>query len=1040
MTSLLESAGFSKSNPYYIVQQGTAPPVLLHSYVSPLQSGKVANLCTMKDADRLQLLKEVAGTSIYEERRAESTKILAETVLKRDEVQRILDFIEKRLTELEHEKEELTEYEQLDKQQKAIEYNVFTHEQATAKAHLESIVQQIDNHSTSLNTLHSGLGSCQEDMATEETQLSDMKTRARKLENKLVSKRKQRNEYEIDRDDKSELRLDYENKESMKEREVEDNNNMLKQINSNITAKEAELAAVNQDITRVTTEMSGYSNQLTSLQSKLEILVNKKNANKLYSTKKERDAYITNNINSINSTIDKKETILHDYVNQMQSLQQALQNSQAKLQRDEKEHADNDRRYNTLIAEINRKIAERNALQDNRKANWATIDALTDEVAKLEQESTNSRNNLNKTLPYAVAQGLNIIEGIVRKHNIQGYYGPLIDNIQIRNEAFYTVLDKAGGNALFNIVVDTDATANVLINHLEEFKVGRLTFVPLNRIRANRKETPRSGAVRSLMESALEYEDYMEPAVHLVFGNKLLTQTLEDAAAAAREFQMDTYTMEGDVVSARGALEGGYHNVKFNRINAIMTIREVTERINSKNDQIEKIKRNHTALEEQINALMREIRQQEIEKDHLSDNNNTLYKEISTNKKNIKVLPSNIQGIAAKVQTIENEISNHRQQIAVYQDELRSPFVVTLTEADVANMQAYEQQIRELNQSVGQYNSRLNTLHQAKTAVEQELNQNLYKAKEEVEFKLHDVQTTTAVVKDFSAEIAKLDLEIEHLGRFIESSEAEIKDLEKQMADLSKQITTSESKIDELKSKEQQFTNQIHEVTSSIDNLQAKQGMDLDKIKSTANALKALGMVSLTESTKFARFSSAQLKKHLDAVNEKLKKYSSVNRKALDQYLSFAGQKEELFKRRNELDNDSNSINLMMQSLDTQKDESIVTTCNNVNQHFINVFAELVPSGKAKLRPILAMDMEGEVEGMDAVDAGNLGNIRGISVEVSFTKNAKGEYIYHSMASLSGGQKALVALALIFAIQRCDPAPFYLFDEIGKHSPIVHVQ
>ncbi|RYG93782.1 hypothetical protein EON65_58415, partial [archaeon] len=70
IVSLLESAGFSKSNPYYIVQQG-----------------KVANLCVMKDADRLQLLKEVAGTSVYEERRAESMKILQDTKSKQEKVE-----------------------------------------------------------------------------------------------------------------------------------------------------------------------------------------------------------------------------------------------------------------------------------------------------------------------------------------------------------------------------------------------------------------------------------------------------------------------------------------------------------------------------------------------------------------------------------------------------------------------------------------------------------------------------------------------------------------------------------------------------------------------------------------------------------------------------------------------------------------------------------------------------------------------------------------------------------------------------------------
>lgn len=62
-----------------------------------------------------------------------------------------------------------------------------------------------------------------------------------------------------------------------------------------------------------------------------------------------------------------------------------------------------------------------------------------------------------------------------------GYYGPLIDNITLTNEIFRAAVEVAGGNALFHIVVDTDATAAVLINELERLKAGRLTFLPLNR-------------------------------------------------------------------------------------------------------------------------------------------------------------------------------------------------------------------------------------------------------------------------------------------------------------------------------------------------------------------------------------------------------------------------------------------------------------------------------------------------------------------------------------------------------------------------------
>jgi structural maintenance of chromosome 3 (chondroitin sulfate proteoglycan 6) len=107
--SLLESAGFSKSNPYYIVQQG-----------------KVATLCLMKDSDRLGLLKEIAGTIVYEERKAESLKILLDTVNKQSHIEEVLNFIEERLSELEKEKEELIVYDQLDRRRRALHYSLYS--------------------------------------------------------------------------------------------------------------------------------------------------------------------------------------------------------------------------------------------------------------------------------------------------------------------------------------------------------------------------------------------------------------------------------------------------------------------------------------------------------------------------------------------------------------------------------------------------------------------------------------------------------------------------------------------------------------------------------------------------------------------------------------------------------------------------------------------------------------------------------------------------------------------------------------------------
>lgn len=126
--NLLESAGFSRSNPYYIVPQG-----------------RVTALTNMKDSERLTLLKEVAGTQVYEARRAESLKIMHETNSKRAKIDELLDYINERLAELEEEKDELRNYQDKDKERRCLEYTIYSREQQEISNVLDSLEEARQN-------------------------------------------------------------------------------------------------------------------------------------------------------------------------------------------------------------------------------------------------------------------------------------------------------------------------------------------------------------------------------------------------------------------------------------------------------------------------------------------------------------------------------------------------------------------------------------------------------------------------------------------------------------------------------------------------------------------------------------------------------------------------------------------------------------------------------------------------------------------------------------------------------------------------------
>lgn len=122
--NLLEAAGFSRSNPYYIVPQG-----------------RITSLTNMRPHERLQLLKEVAGTKVYEQRRKDSLTLMNETSEKRAKIQDTLDNIQSRLNELEGEKAELKDYQKEDLKRRALESCIYQHELEDANQALETLLR-----------------------------------------------------------------------------------------------------------------------------------------------------------------------------------------------------------------------------------------------------------------------------------------------------------------------------------------------------------------------------------------------------------------------------------------------------------------------------------------------------------------------------------------------------------------------------------------------------------------------------------------------------------------------------------------------------------------------------------------------------------------------------------------------------------------------------------------------------------------------------------------------------------------------------------
>ena len=224
-----------------------------------------------------------------------------------------------------------------------------------------------------------------------------------------------------------------------------------------------------------------------------------------------------------------------------------------------------------------------------------------------------------------------------------------------------------------------------------------------------------------------------------------------------------------------------------------------------------------------------------------------------------------------------------------------------------------------------------------------------------------------------------------------------------------------EEKSENLRRKRIESTRALEEEKDHVDRAHNQRALMLQKKEDALAKIRKLGIIP-QDSDKYSSFSLGKLMHLLKVTNEELKKFAHVNKKAIDHHTMTSETRQELTQQRAVLDKELQSIHELMDHLDKKKDEAIERTYKQVQFEFENVFKDLVS----------AEGCSAELQLVKNPDKKSADLYVAVRIRVSFGIGSA----VSELAQLSGGQKSLVALALIFAIQRCDPAPFYLFDEI----------
>lgn len=184
---------------------------------------------------------------------------------------------------------------------------------------------------------------------------------------------------------------------------------------------------------------------------------------------------------------------------------------------------------------------QRNEHQEQRKSSWKDIERLQEDIRICQTDIEKSKQLLNASLPRQISLGLATVERIAEEKGLSrdihsigtsgAYFGPVIDNITMKNDGFRTAVEVAGGNGLFNVIVDSDKTAAMLMKELERRKCGRLTFLPLNQLRVQEITYPTSNDIRPLIDIAIDFDDSLRPAIQQVSSSDFISFSIHSRSS-----------------------------------------------------------------------------------------------------------------------------------------------------------------------------------------------------------------------------------------------------------------------------------------------------------------------------------------------------------------------------------------------------------------------------------------------------------------------------------------------------------------------------
>ena len=982
---------------------------------SIIGQGQIDKILSGKPEDRRELFDEAAGIVKFKRRKNTTIKKLEEEKSNLVRVTDILNELTKQLGPLEKQAETAKIYLSRRDELRELDVNLF--------------LLEYDHTGRLLKELEEKLGNAEAELREAEEEFGQTKAEYERLEQELEELGGHLDELKEKQQENALMKQEYESRIKILKEQIQAGKQNAEHYENRLNVLKSDLEKRNLEKEKLTGESGALKAQKREIQKNLD--EGQERLKKILANVEECAAAVEDGKNEIIELLNSRATTKgkaqrFDAMMEQLDIRKAQVSQRILVLKTEEESLSGDRakaehtyqsvsssiqstneecvRLDEEIQKLQEKLKELNRQMETGQA------AYHREVSRLE-----SLKNITERYE---GYGNSIRRVMEQKKNEPGIRGVVADIIQVKKD-YELAIETALGGSIQNIVTDNEQTAKRMIDFLKKNRYGRATFLPLSNISGRggfqREEVFREPGVIGAADTLVQADREYDSLVKYLLGRVLVVDHIDHAIAIGKKYRhsLRMVTLEGDSLSPGGSMTGGAFK---NNSNLLGRRREMEELERS----IELLKKELKEAQQSINDNRS---RRNVLRDTIADFQEKLrqqYVEQNTAKMNLEQIKEKEQGIKESYKQIEREQNELRRQAGEIRSD-RSGIVKELEESqkDEKELEAFietkQKELEEWRAEEAQKTKELEEIRLEESAVSQKerfLKENLDRIsreadafQEESRQMKENLENSAKETKKKEEGIQSLQAEVEKCRELETEFQSQREKWQKEKEERSVSHKAFFEKRDQLSEKTTLLDKECFRLRSQAEKTEEQRESQIsymwEEYEITPNSALSYRKEELTD--------RQEMKKNIARIKEEIRKLGSVNVNAVEDYKNLLERHTFLTGQYEDLVEAEKALESIIQELDEGMRKQFAEKFRDIQREFDKAFKELFGGGKGTLE--LSEDE-------DILEAG----IRIIS-------QPPGKKL-QNMMQLSGGEKALTAIALLFAIQNLKPSPFCLLDEI----------